>query len=51
MRAVIQRVQRASVTIDDRTHGAISQGMVVLLGIGASDTQKDLHWLVEKIMY
>ena len=50
MRAVIQRVQRASVTIDDRTHGAISQGMVVLLGIGASDTQKDLHWLVEKVI-
>ena len=51
MRAVIQRVQRASVTIEDRIHGAISQGMVVLLGIGASDTQIDMHWLVEKIVH
>lgn len=51
MRAVIQRVQRASVTIEDRIHGAISQGMVLLLGIGASDTQIDMHWLVEKIVH
>lgn len=50
MRAVIQRVRRASVTIEDVIHGSISRGMVVLLGIRDGDTQKDLLWLVEKVI-
>ena len=50
MRAVIQRVRRASVTIEDVIHGSISRGMVVLLGIRDGDTPKDLLWLVEKVI-
>lgn len=51
MRAVIQRVSRASVTIDENTAGTISQGLVVLLGIKEVDTKKDLEWLAEKIIH
>lgn len=50
MRAVIQRVRRASVTIDGTIHGEIYRGMVVLLGIHANDTLTDLQWLAEKIV-
>jgi len=48
MRSVIQRVRRASVTIDGVIHGSISHGMVVLLGIRSGDTTKNLQWLAEK---
>lgn len=51
MRAVIQRVRSASVTTGDRVHGSIGKGMVVLLGIRDGDTQKDLHWLAEKVVH
>ncbi len=51
MRAVIQRVRSASVTIGDRIHGSIGPGMLVLLGIRGGDTQKDLHWLAEKVVH
>ena len=51
MRAVIQRVRSASVTIDDTVHGSIGRGMLVLLGIRDSDTKKDLHWLAEKVVH
>jgi D-tyrosyl-tRNA(Tyr) deacylase len=50
MRAVIQRVRRASVTIDGAVHGEIDRGMVVLLGIHGNDTLTDLQWLAEKIV-
>lgn len=50
MRSVIQRVRRASVTIDGVIHGSISHGMVVLLGIRSGDTTKNLQWLAEKIV-
>jgi len=50
MRAVIQRVRRASVTIDGTVHGEIDRGMVVLLGIHGNDTLTDLQWLAEKIV-
>lgn len=49
MRAVIQRVSSASVTIDGEVKSAIGQGLLVLLGIGHEDTQEDLDWLVRKI--
>lgn len=49
MRAVIQRVSGASVIIDHNCVGEIRQGMVVLLGIGTEDTDKDLEYMVEKI--
>lgn len=49
MRAVVQRVTRASVTVDGRQTGAIDQGLLVLLGAGAGDTATDLAYLVDKI--
>lgn len=50
MRAVIQRVRRASVTINGEVQGEIGRGMVVLLGIHGNDTLADLQWLVKKIV-
>ena len=49
MRAVIQRVSSASVTIGDTLKSAIGQGLLILLGIGHEDGQEDLEWLVKKI--
>ena len=48
MRAVIQRVTRASVTVDGEIIGEIGNGLVVLLGIARDDTEKDATYLVEK---
>jgi D-aminoacyl-tRNA deacylase len=50
MRAVLQRVSSASVTIDGAVHGRIEQGLVVLLGIESEDTHDDLEWLASKIV-
>ena len=50
MRAVIQRVRRASVRVDDMIQGEIIHGIVVLLGIRGSDTITDLQWLAEKVV-
>ena len=49
MRAVVQRVSRARVTVESRTTGQIERGMVVLLGVGAGDTEADAEYLAEKI--
>ena len=49
MRAVIQRVISASVTIDGAVKSAIGPGLLVLLGVGHEDGQEDLDWLVKKI--
>src|SRR6266700_3444312 len=49
MRAVVQRVTRASVTVDHKIVGEIGNGLVVLLGIARDDTEKDAEYLVEKI--
>ena len=49
MRAVLQRVTRASVHIEGETVGAIECGLVVLLGIAHDDTVQDVKYLVEKI--
>ncbi len=49
MRAVIQRVLQASVTIDEKTKSAIGQGYVVLLGCENADTEEDIQWLAKKI--
>lgn len=49
MRAAIQRVQRASVTISGNTVGAIGAGMLVLLGIEDADTAEDIEWLCGKL--
>jgi len=50
MRAVVQRVTRASVTIDDEIVGEIGNGLVVLLGIARDDTTSDADYLVPKII-
>lgn len=50
MRAVLQRVTSASVTIDGAIHGRIEHGLVVLLGIESEDTGDDLDWLAAKIV-
>lgn len=49
MRAVIQRVTNASVTIDGEVHGQIKKGLLVLLGIEDADMDEDLVWLSGKI--
>jgi D-tyrosyl-tRNA(Tyr) deacylase len=50
MKALIQRVTRAKVTVDNRITGEIDQGILVLLGITHDDTAKDVDYLVEKIV-
>ena len=49
MRAVVQRVTRASVTVEGETVGEIGNGLVVLLGIARDDTKLDAAYLAEKI--
>ena len=50
MRAVVQRVTRASVTIDGEIVGEIGNGLVVLLGIARDDTKEDADYLAPKII-
>jgi len=50
MRAVIQRVGRASVTVGGETTGEIGRGLLVLLGVAQADTETDAQWLAEKIV-
>lgn len=49
MRVVIQRVSRASVTIEGTTKSSIQNGFLILLGICDEDTMEDVDWLVRKI--
>lgn len=49
MRAVVQRVSRASVTVDTRITGSIGCGLLVFLGAGAGDTATDLQYIVDKV--
>lgn len=48
MKIVIQRVSRASVTIDGKVKSSIGRGFLVLLGIASDDTVEDVEWLVKK---
>lgn len=50
MRAVIQRVSHASVTIGGEMKSSIEQGFLVLIGIGEADTEEDIQWLSRKIV-
>ncbi len=50
MRVVIQRVSEASVQVDNETIGQIGAGLVVLLGIAATDTEADATYLIDKII-
>src|SRR3979490_2925380 len=49
MRAVVQRVSRAQVSVDGEITGKIGLGLLVLLGVGQSDTEADAIYLAEKI--
>jgi len=49
MRAVVQRVSRAKVTVNDWLAGEIGLGLLVLLGVGQGDTEADATYLAEKI--
>ena len=48
MKAVIQRVKSASVSVDDKIIGEIATGFLILLGVEKSDTQDDINYLVKK---
>ncbi|MCK4508752.1 MAG: D-tyrosyl-tRNA(Tyr) deacylase [Desulfuromonadales bacterium] len=48
MRAIIQRVSRASVVVAEKTVGAIDQGLMVLLGVAQGDVAKDVVYLADK---
>lgn len=50
MRAVVQRVDSASVTIEGRVNGKIGKGFMVLLGIDENDTEKDLEYITSKLI-
>ncbi|GIW52523.1 MAG: hypothetical protein KatS3mg081_1878 [Gemmatimonadales bacterium] len=49
MRAVVQRVSRASVRIDGREVGAIGKGLLVLLGVARGDDRNKVAWMADKI--
>jgi D-tyrosyl-tRNA(Tyr) deacylase len=49
MRAVVQRVARAAVTVEGEATGAIGRGLLVLVGIASDDTPDDIAWLAGKI--
>jgi D-aminoacyl-tRNA deacylase len=50
MRAVVQRVEKASVTVEGRVTGEISRGLLVLVGVEADDGPDDLRYLARKIV-
>jgi D-tyrosyl-tRNA(Tyr) deacylase len=50
MRALVQRVREASVTVDGRLTGAIGPGLLVLAGVGENDAPEDRDWLARKIV-
>jgi D-aminoacyl-tRNA deacylase len=49
MRALIQRVGRASVSVDGQLVSAIGPGLLVLLGVATSDSERDADWLADKV--
>ena len=51
MKAVIQRVSYASVSVDGKIISSIKEGMLVLLGITETDTNEDIEWLSKKILH
>ncbi|MEI8019777.1 MAG: D-aminoacyl-tRNA deacylase [Schlesneria sp.] len=50
MRAVVQRVSRAKVTVEDEVTGEIGRGMLVLLGVSEDDTHDDARYLADKLV-
>jgi len=50
MKALVQRVSRASVTVGDKEVGRIGEGLVVLLGVGRDDSEEDARYLADKVV-
>src|SRR5689334_3417363 len=50
MRALLQRVKSASVSVDGREVSAIGAGLLILLGVGSADEPEDLEWLARKTL-
>ena len=50
MRIIIQRVQKASVTIAEQVHSSIGQGMMILVGIEDADGNEDIAFLTKKVV-
>ena len=50
MRAVVQRVSEASVTVEGNLAGKIGAGLCVLIGVGGGDSERDAEWLADKIL-
>lgn len=50
MRAVVQRVSEAQVVVDDKIHGKINKGLLILLGVSEEDTEKDINYMVDKTL-
>ena len=50
MRAVVQRVARSKVEVENQLVGQIDKGLMVLLGVGQDDTTKDIDYMVDKIV-
>src|SRR5947209_11856639 len=51
MRALLQRVSRASVTVDEQVVGQIGQGLLVFLGVGQDDSEVQVKFLADKIVH
>ncbi len=49
MRLVIQRVSKASVTVDNKVTGSIGKGLLLFVGVDAEDEQEDASWLADKV--
>lgn len=49
MRAVVQRVKKSSVTVDDKITGEIGQGLMVLIGVEDGDSEKDADYIADKV--
>ena len=49
MRAVVQRVTKSSVTVDEQITGATDEGLVVLIGVEEGDTDKDVRYIADKV--
>lgn len=50
MRALIQRVLESKVAVNDAVVGSIQKGLLVLVGIGKNDTEKDIDWMTNKVV-
>lgn len=50
MRAVVQRVSEAQVVVDNKIHGKINKGLLILLGVAEEDTEADINYMVDKTL-